>query len=358
MPDHYETLGVPKSASQDEIKAAFRKLAHKYHPDKEGGDEKKFKEVNAAYQVVGNPEKRAKYDQFGPAFEQMGGGFGQGFGGFQGFGGANGAQFDFGDLGDIFGQAFGFGGQQAKQRRGRHIEMDASITFEEAAFGIEKELDLYKASPCDQCDGSGGQKGSLLKTCPECNGQGQVRTVQRTMLGAMQSVRTCGRCMGAGKEPEKRCNACAGEGVTNRQEKIGIKIPAGVNDGEVMRVSGKGEAIKGGPAGDLYVTIRVKRHKTFEREGFDVHSVLDIEFARAALGGTVDVETLDGIVDLKIPNGTQPGTVLRLKGKGVPQLKRSGRGDHLVHVNVVVPKKLSRTQKKFLQNEWGIEGEE
>ena len=356
--DYYEILGVAKGASQDEIKAAFRKKAHQYHPDKQGGDEQKFKEVNAAYQVLGNPDKRKQYDQFGPAFEQMGGGGPGGGFDFSGFQQGAGVNFDFGDLGDIFGQAFGFGGGPGgrggqRERRGRHIEMDVLLTFEEAAFGVEKELSLYKAASCDECDGSGAEKGTKMRTCPECGGKGQVTTVQRTMLGNFQSVRTCGRCRGEGKEPEKRCGACNGEGIRNKQEKIGVQLPAGISDGEVLRVSGKGEAVKGGRPGDLYVQVRVKKHKDFARQGFDVHSVADVEFPLAALGGTVSVATLDGDVDLKIPSGTQPGTVLRLKGKGVPHLKRSGRGDHLVTVNVVVPKKLSRRQRKFLEEEWG-----
>lgn len=355
--DYYETLGVERGASQDEIKSAFRKLAKEHHPDR-GGDEKKFKEVNSAYQVLGNPEKRKQYDQFGhSAYEQMGGagGPGAGFGGFDfsGFRGASGAQgFGMDDLGDILGGMFGMGGGGARRgpKRGRHIEMDLPLTFEEAAFGVEKTVSPHKSVTCRECEGTGAEKGSGMIDCSDCGGKGQVRTVQRTILGNIQSVRTCPRCEGEGKLPKKNCAKCGGAGIVQDARAITVKVPEGIDDGEVLRVSGEGEAVKGGAAGDLYLNIHVRKHDRFQRDGFDVYSDEEISFPLASLGGKIDVRTLDGGVSLKIPAGTQPGTVFRLKGKGISHLKRGGRGDHLVTVNVKVPTRLSRKQKKALED--------
>jgi molecular chaperone DnaJ len=354
--DYYDILGVSKNASQDEIKRAFRKLAHQYHPDKATGDAEKFKEINKAYQTLSDEKKRSQYDQFGhSAYEQMGGasgGQGSGFSGFSGFAGAQG--FNFNDLGDIFGQAFGFGGERTERRgskRGQHIEMDLTLTFEEAAFGVEKIINPYKVVVCGDCEGTGAQKGSKLVKCGNCQGAGQIKTVQQTILGSFQAVRNCARCDGEGRVPEKVCGTCAGSGVDKKAKRIEVKIPAGIDNGEVLRVSGEGEVVKGGRAGDLYLHIRVKPHVKFERDGFDVHSEEEISFSRAALGAKIEISTLDGAVTLKIPAGTQPGTIFRLKGKGIFHLRSTGRGDHFVTIKVKVPTKLTRQQKKALE-EW------
>ena len=358
--DFYEILGVQRNASQEDIKRAFRNLAKEHHPDR-GGDEKKFKEINSAYQVLGNPEKRQQYDQVGhSAYEQMGGmggGSGAGFGGFDfsSFRNGSGGQgFSMDDLGDIFGGMFGGGGAQQGRRgarRGQHIEMDLPLSFEEAAFGVEKTVKPHKTVTCPDCEGTGAEKGSSLMDCIECGGRGQVGTVQRTIFGSFQSVRTCPRCEGEGKIPKKHCGKCGGAGVINDSREIKVKVPGGIGDGEVLRVSGEGAAVKGGASGDLYLNVRVRKHDRFRRDGYDVFSDEEISFPLASLGGKIDVKTLDGDVALKIPVGTQPGTVFRLRGKGISHLKRGGRGDHLVTVNVKVPTKLSRKQKKALE-EW------
>ncbi|MFH1046867.1 MAG: molecular chaperone DnaJ [Patescibacteria group bacterium] len=357
MSDYYDLLGIDKSASQEDVKKAFRKLAHQYHPDKATGNTEKFKEINKAYQTLGDEKKRAQYDQVGHStYEQMGGmGGGPNAGGFGGFGGGQGFNINMDDLGDLFGQAFGgaFGGGSRSRgpAQGRHIEMDIQLTFEEAAFGVAKKIDPYKTVTCDDCEGTGAEKGTKLNTCGNCNGTGQVRTVQQTILGNFQSVRTCSRCSGEGKTPEKLCRTCGGSGVVKKAKTIEVKIPAGINDGETLRVTGEGEAVKGGRSGDLYLTIKLRKHAKFDRDGVDVYSEEEISFPQAALGAKIDTVTLDGKVDLKIPAGTQPGTVFRLKGKGIPHLKYSGRGDHYVTIRVNVPTKLSRQQKKALE-EW------
>lgn len=353
--DYYDTLGVPKNASDDDIKRAFRKLAHQHHPDKTGGKDEKFKEINEAYQVLSDNDKRQKYDQFGPGFEQMGG-FGGGGQGHGGFGNGGGINFDMSDLGDMFGDIFGgTRGRTSRERRGRNIEMDVNMTFKEAAFGAEKDIKVYSQVLCADCAGAGADKGSKIVDCLQCSGTGQVRKIQQTILGNFQTVGVCDRCSGEGKAPEKKCKRCGGEGVIKEQRNLQVRIPAGINDGEVLRVSGEGEAIgRGGRSGDLYLTIRVKPDAQFARNGFDVHNVKEISFARAALGGTVTVPTLDGDMELKIPAGTQPSQVFRIKNKGVPFLKRSGRGDHFVEIRVNVPQKLSKEQKRILE-EWDKE---
>ncbi len=358
--DYYDILGVPKGASDEEIKRAFRKLAHQYHPDKPGGNADKFKKINEAYQTLGDAEKRKRYDQFGPAYEQMGGTGG----GFGGFGGPGGMRFDFGDLGDVFGDIFGgaggpfadaFGGgrSRTREKRGRNIEMDIQLSFTEAAFGQERTIKLSKEMTCDACQGTGAEPGSKLADCLQCGGTGQVSRLQQTILGTIQTATTCPKCGGAGKIPEKSCRKCGGEGLIKGVKELTVKVPAGINDGEVLRMTGEGEVVgRGGRPGDLYLNIRIKPDHRFTREGFDVHSQKKVSFAKAALGGTVGVETIDGEVELKIPAGTQPGTVFRLKGKGIPFLKRNGRGDHHVEVVVHVPEKLTREQRKMLE-EWG-----
>jgi len=350
MADYYDLLGVPKSASDEDIKKAFRKLAHQHHPDKPGGDAEKFKKINEAYQVLSDPEKRKRYDQYGAGFEQMGGGPG-GFGGFDFRQG--GVNFDMGDLGEMFGDIFGgMGGARRREPpRGRNIEMDVHISFEESAFGVERELGVRTNVACEDCDGSGAEKGSQRVDCVQCGGSGQVRKVQQTILGSFQTVATCPRCQGEGKIAEKPCKRCGGQGVAKGERKLNVKVPAGIADGEILRITGAGEAApKGGRAGDLYLAVRVKQDRRFEREGFDVHSTVEIGVGKAALGGAVPVETLDGPVELEVPPGTQPGQVFRLRGKGITHLRKSGRGDHLVTVTVRVPKKLSKEQRKTLES--------
>jgi len=357
--DYYKILGVDKNASQDEIKKAFRKLAHKYHPDKEGGDEAKFKEINEAYQVLSNPEKRKKYDQYGSTFDQMGG-FGSGMdwddfmraargqGGFNGFG-------DMGDLGDILSEILGgFGGGPSRRanvnRRGRDIETSMQIDFKEAVFGVEKVIEIYKTVPCPVCSGTGDDPNSKIITCPTCKGRGQIEQVQSTFFGQFRTAAVCPDCGGQGKKAEKKCSKCAGQGVVKELKKIKVKIPAGIGNGETLRLAGEGEAgLRGGRPGDLYITIQVRPDPKFKREGNDIIVKLPISFSQAALGDKVEVDTLDGKYKLKIPSGTQSGKVFKMRGKGVPYLHGRGRGDLLVEVAVKTPTKLNRKQKELFK---------
>lgn len=363
--DYYKVLGIEKTATPDEVKKAFRKLAHQYHPDKSSGDEAKFKEINEAYQVLGNEEKRKQFDQYGADFEQQGG-FGggmnwedvmrqarqQGGGGFGG--GAQGVNFDFSDIGDMFGDLFGFssrGGSGGRRRaQGADIEVKVDLDFKEAVFGTDKELEVYKTSACKQCSGSGAEPGSSLKSCNTCGGNGVVEQIQRTILGAMRARTPCPDCRGAGSKPEKNCSACTGTGVKKQTAKFHVKIPAGIDDNQMIRLDGEGEtAAYGGSAGDLYVRVRVKPHKGFTRHKQDILTELTISFAQAALGTHADVETIDGPVELKIPAGTPAGKVFKLKGRGIPSLGRGERGDQLVSVMVKTPVKLSKKEKKLYQ---------
>ncbi len=321
-------------------------MAHKHHPDK-GGDEAKFKELNEAYQVLSNPQKKQQYDQFGQTFDQGGPGFGGGGAGFQGM------NFDFsnmGDLGDMFGEMFG--GQRGgghRSQRGRDIEMTVKLTFEEAAFGVEKKIDLFKPVACAHCSGSGVEPGSKLSQCQTCKGQGRVRTVQRTILGSFESAMTCGTCDGTGNVPEKVCKECSGAGVKRASKTITVRVPAGINNGETIRVTGEGEAApKGGRSGDLYLHARVADDPRWERDGFDVRSELGISFSEAALGTTKHVDTLDGSIEVKVPAGTQSTEEIRLKGRGITKLGTSNRGDHYVHVTVKTPMKLSKRARDLL----------
>ena len=356
--DFYEVLGVQRSATDDEIKKAYRKLAKKYHPDLNPDDssaEQKFKEVSEAYEILSDKEKRSRYDQFGHAGVDPNFGAGGGAGGFGGFGG-----FDMGDIfGDIFGGGFGgFGGRNNARRgpqRGSDVNTEVSISFEEAAFGCEKEINLYRIESCPDCSGSGAKPGTEVTTCSVCGGRGQVTTTQRTILGNMQTVTTCSACGGKGKVAKEPCSKCAGKGRVRKNRKIKVKIPAGIDNGQTISLSGQGNAgEQGAPNGDLYVSVYVKPSQMFERSGFDVSYKMDISFAEAALGATVEVPTLDGKVKYEIPEGTQPGTVFRFKGKGIPYLKRSGRGDQYVMVNVTVPKHLSTKQKELLKEFAGM----
>lgn len=342
--DFYEVLGLEKGASDDEIKKAFRKLAIKYHPDKNQGNkeaEETFKEINEAYQVLSDPEKKARYDQFGTAdFD------GSGFGG-AGFGG-----MDF-DLGDIFGDIFGgFGGGRRKKggpERGEDLEYNVTLTFEEAVFGAKKEVSISRSENCSTCNGSGAKTGSSPTTCNKCGGSGQVRVQRQTPLGAFATVSTCDKCGGKGKIILNPCGTCHGTGKERKQRTITINIPAGVDTGNVMPLRGQGnQGTQGGPPGDLYVGINVKPHKTFKRKGFDIYMDTHISMAKAALGTEIKVPTVDGDVTYDVPQGTQPGTIFRLKGKGVPRINSSGRGDQYVNVVVEVAKNLNEKQREAL----------
>ena len=353
--DYYEVLGVSKTATQDELKKAYRKLARKYHPDlnKDNAEAaEKFKECNEAYSVLSDEQKRAQYDQFGhAAFENGGMGGGGGFGGAGGFGGFGGSGME--DIFDMFfvGQG-GRGGRSSKAgpQRGADLRFDLEISFEEAAFGLEKEINLYRDEVCDHCHGEGAEPGSKVETCPECNGSGYVRFTQNTMFGQMVNERPCSRCKGEGKIISEPCKECRGKGTVKRNKKLKVKIPAGVDNGSRLRVAGEGEAgAKGGPSGDLYVYLYVKPHKFFERDGTTVLCEVPINIVQATLGADIKVPTLDGQVTMKIPEGTQPGKVMRIKGKGIPSLRNSSRGDQLVRIKVVVPTKLSDKQKDALR---------
>lgn len=353
--DYYKILGIEKGASQDEIKKAFRTLAHKHHPDKDGGDEAKFKEANEAYQVLSDEKKRAQYDQFGQTFD----GAGPGFGGFGGGGGFQGGNINFEDLQSMFGDMFGFGGgggRRREARRGGDIKVTMHITFHDAAFGTERTVELFKPTDCAECSGSGVAQGSKMASCGDCGGQGQVRKTQRTVLGNFATVVTCHACEGVGNVPEERCKDCGGAGVKKEMKSMTVKVPAGINHGETLRIRGAGEAAgRGAMPGDLYVKVVIDKDDRFMRDGFDMRSILTIGFSEAALGTQKPVETLDGEVTVKVPDGIQSGAEIRLKGRGVTRLGRSDRGDHYVKVIVETPKKLSRKAKRLLK-ELGEEG--
>jgi molecular chaperone DnaJ len=348
--DYYEVLGVGKNASADEIKKAFRRLAVQHHPDKEGGDEAKFKEVNEAYEVLKDQSKRQRYDQFGHAGvggASSGGGGGNPFG--EGFNGQN-INFDFGDLGDIFGSFFGGNQQRSRQsNRGRDVEVKIELTFEQAVFGTEEELALNINDTCDHCKGSRTEPGHQLKTCPTCKGAGQVTSVVRTVFGNIQQAAVCPECSGAGKIPEKLCTVCHGSGTQRKVQKIILKVPAGIDDGAVIRLSERGEAIGGGAKGDLYVNVRVKAHKKFTREGDIILSEEHIGMVDATIGTEIEVDTVDGPILMKIPAGTQSGTDFKLSGHGVPHLRGSARGAHIVTIIVDIPTKISKKQKELLE---------
>lgn len=360
--DYYDLLGVSKNASADEIKTAFRKKAHEHHPDK-GGDAEKFKELNEAYQVLGNTEKRQRYDQFGSAaFNQ--GGYGGGAGGFggQGFSGfQNGnMDFNFDDLGDMFGgfgDIFGFGGgrqSSKRQTRGRDLEMNTTLDFLEAAFGTEKEISFTKNTTCSHCHGGGAEPGAKVETCKTCGGQGRVIKIQRTILGNIQTQATCSNCDGEGKIYSQKCSRCGGNGINREAVKIKVRIPAGINDGESIRLSGQGEAgQKGAPAGDLYLRVRLQAHKKFIRDGYDIKTEEIINIKQAVLGDKIDVATIHGEVKLKIPEGTQSGTIFKLKEKGITKLHNRGIGDQYIKIIVKIPSNVSKKQRQLLE-ELGI----
>lgn len=352
--NYYDILGVSKGASADEIKKAYRTLAHKYHPDKNGGDEAKFKEVNEAYQVLSNKEKRAQYDQFGQTFNGSGGGQG-GFGGFdfsqfqQGFGG-QGFEFNFGGdgMGDIFSEMFGGGSRRS--RRGRDVQVDVEISFAEMIHGVKKEIAIFKSVRCDRCDGKGGEPGSGEHTCGTCHGSGHVQKRMQTILGTIAQTAICDACRGKGKTFDKNCTKCKGVGHYREEVRENIEIPAGIHDGQAIAISGRGEVGENGSmAGDLIVSVHVVPDRRFTRDGNDIHTKKHVSFAQAALGDKVMVDTVDGEVKMKVPAGTQSGEIYRMRGKGVPKLQGIGRGDHLVEIIVDVPTKLSREAKKLIE---------
>lgn len=349
--DYYQTLGIQKGASKDEVKKAFRKLAGKYHPDKKTGDEAKFKEISEAYAVLGDEKKRAEYDAYGHAFQGAGGpGGGAGFGGFDfsGFQQAAGGQgFQF-DINDIF-ENFGFGGAGGGQQRGRDISIDINLTFKEAIFGVTRKVLITKNSTCQECNGTGGKPGTEMSTCTTCNGQGRVRETRQSIMGTFQTVKVCDTCQGSGEVPKEKCGHCAGVGVRRQEEEIEIKIPAGIQDGEVVRMTARGEAIPGGQPGDLYIKLHVEADPAIKREGNNLVAELPVKLTDALLGQEYTVETLDGNVTIKIPAGVKHGELLRIKDKGVPHQDGKTRGDYLVRINIETPTKLSKAAKKLVE---------
>ncbi len=353
--DFYEVLGVEKTASDDEIKRAYRKMAKQYHPDVNPGDaeaEAKFKEVNEAYEVLSDSDKRSRYDAYGHAGVDPN--FGAG-----GYGGYDGGFGDFGDLGSIFESFFGgFGGGSTRRtgpQRGESVRVRVTLSFEEAAFGCEKTIEIGRVEACKTCGGSGAAPGTTAETCPRCGGTGQVRAQRRTPLGVMTTSEVCPECGGSGKKIASPCPDCQGSGVQRVRKSIKVKIPAGIDDGQTLSVRGEGHAgANGGPSGDLLVTVSVRPHPIFERDGTSVHIELPISFAQAALGAELEVPTIDGKVKWTLPEGTQTGSTFRLKGKGIPRINSSGRGDEFVHVVVETPKNLTQKQKELLREFEGL----
>ena len=346
--DYYQILGVTKGASQDEIKKAYREKAHKFHPDKSGGDESRFKEVNEAYQILGNPDKRAKYDRFGntEGFSAQGGPAGFDFSNFD-FGNI---EFDLGDiLGDFFGGSAHRGAGRKAAGRGRDIGVTLEITLEEAFRGLIKDIELRKLARCERCRGDGTEPGTGKISCKTCGGEGELNKTQRTFFGVFSHSTVCPTCNGDGQYPEQSCKECSGDSRVRKVEKVSIPIPAGIESGGILRIHGKGEeGVRGGQAGDLEIKVLVKEHPVFERDGADLYSDVYISFAEAALGGAIDVKTIDGKVELKIPVGTQSGTTFKLLGKGMPY-SASRRGDHFVETQIRTPKKLSSKAQKLLK---------
>jgi molecular chaperone DnaJ len=354
--DYYNVLGVDKKASTDDIKKAFRKLAHKYHPDKGGKDETKFKEITEAYSILSDEKKRREYDTYGQSFAGGSAGAPQGthgFGGFdfsqfqQGFGNG-GVEFDFSELfGDIFGG--GGRGSQSRKPRGRDISIDLEISFKDAAFGTSRTVLLAKVSPCDLCTGSGAKPGTPLDTCTTCNGSGKVHEMRNSILGQFSSVRTCSVCLGTGKVPKEKCPDCKGHGTLRKEEEMHITIPAGIDNGEMIRMPGKGEAVKAGIAGDLYVKMHVKPHPVFHREGSHLIMNLPIKITDAVLGTTVSIETLEEkTLEIKIPPMKKAEELLRVSGKGIPS--HGSRGDLIIRLEVALPHKLSSKAKKIVED--------
>ena len=345
--DYYQILGLQKGANKDEIKKAFRQLAAKYHPDKKTGDETRFKEISEAYAVLGDEKKRAEYDTYGQAFAGAGSPGGTGWAGAQsGFGG-QGFEFDLNDIFENFGGMFGGGFGGTREPRGRDISIDLELPLEEAVFGTKRTVLLTKNHTCSHCKGTGAKAGTALVTCTTCNGNGRIRETRQSIMGSFTTVRACSACAGSGEVPKEKCGHCAGNGIRRSQEEIVINVPAGIQNGEVIRLTAQGEAIPHGQPGDLYVKVHVNLHPTIKRDGHNLVRELSIKLTDALLGNTYRVETLDGGVDIKIPGGIKHGELLRIRGKGVPQ--DQGRGDFMVHVKIETPQKLSRKAKKLVE---------
>ena len=361
--DYYKTLGVARNATKEDIKKAYRALAHKYHPDK-GGDEARFKEVNEAYQILSDERKRNQYDQFGQVFEG-GGGPKQGGFGFEwpgGFkfdfggegGGASGRSFADFDFSDIFEDFLGMGAREgrgrAKERKGKDLQIALETSFEESIFGAKKEIEIGKLARCERCQGKGAEPGSKLKDCPTCQGRGNVQKTERTFLGSFTQVSTCPACFGSGQRPEINCRDCGGRGIRQLVEKLEVFIPKGIQNGETLKITGKGEAsLTGGVPGDLYINIRVEAHKIFRRQESDIIMQLPIKISQALLGDTLEIETLDGKIKLKVPEGIQPGDILKVRGKGAYFSSGYGRGNLLIEIKIDVPKKISKKAKEILE---------
>ena len=357
MKDYYQILGIARDATKDEIKKAYRDLAHKYHPDKKGGNEDRFKEINEAYHTLTDDQKRAQYDRFGKTFDQTawGGDFsgwsrgGEGGQGFEDFGGA---------MHDIFEDFFGFGSRQGEAKRGRDIALDLEISFEEAVFGVERRVLLRKIAACEICGGTGVAAGAKEITCGRCKGSGTIHSSRRSLFGSITRLAECTACRGRGKIPERVCETCHGKGTLPKSGEVVIGVPSGVKDGEMIRLEGEGEAVTNGVAGDLYVRIHVRPHKTLRRMGRDLLMKMDIPLSQALLGGERDVETLDGSLKIKIPAGVAEGEVLKVRGKGIPSARRAGspfaggegsRGDLLIEIHVRYPQKISPHAKKLVE---------
>lgn len=354
-------MGISKGATAEDVKKAYRQLAHKYHPDK-GGDAEKFKEINEAYQVLSDKEKRTQYDQFGSAFDSRMGGMGgsSGFGGagqdgwFWGRPDAN-FEFEFGDLGDVVEEMFGFGGGVSRKRKdsrhGKDIHIEMQISLEEAFSGIEKEFTITRNAQCARCSGSGAEPGTKVNECFSCRGTGQVQQIKKTFLGSFTHASVCPECAGEGQRPEKPCNVCRGEGRAKSQERIKVAIPAGVDNGQAIKLEHKGEAgRRGGKPGDLYIRIAIKPHPLFERRGDDLFLAVPISYSQAILGAEVEVPTIEGKpVLLKVPAGTESGKVFRISGKGIAKYSGFGRGNMYAQIDLKIPKKITKNQKELLE---------
>jgi molecular chaperone DnaJ len=344
MNNYYETLGISKNAPKEEIKKAYHNLAHKYHPDKTKGDDKKFKEINEAYQILSDDKKRAEYDAYGRIFS--GGEQGQGFEGFNGFD-FGGQGFGF-DINDIFENFFGGQTRRTQTRRGRDISIDLELSFEEAIFGKEKRVLISKTSLCEKCHGSGAESPKDLQKCPVCHGSGKIHETRRSFFGSLTSLRECSKCLGQGSIPSKKCSNCRGQGVMMKTEEIIVRIPAGIQNNEMIKLISLGEAVVNGTPGDLYVKIYAAKHTLFRREGDNLTMDLDIKISEALLASEREIRTLDGIIKLKIPAGIDSGEILRVKGKGVPK-RNGGRGDLMIKIFVRTPRKISSTAKKLIE---------
>ena len=346
MKDYYDVLGVARNATKDDIKKAYRKLAHEFHPDKKGGNEQKFKELNEAYQVLSSDEKRAQYDRFGrPGADGGNASGGWDFGGFRGF-----EDVDVGDIFEtFFGGRGGFGGAGARTRRGRDISIDVEIPFAESIFGTERRVLIRKRATCEECSGTGAARGSAQATCSKCHGSGTIRDTRKSVFGTFTQVIECAHCAGRGKVPEKKCPTCHGEQVVTKSEEIHIVIPAGIENGEVIRMAEKGEAAAGAETGDLYAKVRVLPHNTFRRSRSDLLMKLELPLSEALLGGSRDIEALDGSIKIKIPQGVSEGEILKVVGKGVPR-EDGARGDLLIEVKIKMPRKITPALKALIED--------